>query len=199
MTSVSELKRQRILQAATELFGVHGYGASMDSISKLADVSKQTIYSHFKTKDLLFETCMRNKCLEYQANEAVLDLSLPIEEALVKFGMGFHQTLLNPGAQQTYRNAVSNIDTHPEFTATYLEYGPIQTTKMLEQYLDKKVEDGTIQLDISSHQSAIQLLLMFHGKAVYWRYLGENIEESHEQKHQYIKSCVDLFLSHTLK
>jgi len=197
MTSSSELKRKRILVAATELFGLHGYGASMDSIAKLADVSKQTVYSHFKTKDILFEVCMKQKCLEYQADQAIFDPDATVEDALFEFALGFHQTLLNPGAQRTFRNAVSNIETHPEFSRTYLKFGPEQTSEILQQYLEKKVADGTLELKLSSHESAVQLLLMFHGQAVYWRYLGADFEQSETERDTYLKGCVDMFLSQT--
>ncbi|MBW3695838.1 TetR/AcrR family transcriptional regulator [Vibrio sp. T187] len=196
MSSSSELKRNRILEAAAELFGIHGYNASMDSIAKLADVSKQTVYSHFKTKDLLFEASMKMKCLENQSDQAIFDPDASIEEALFQFGLGLHQTLLKPGAQNTYRNAVSNIESHPEFAQVYLRFGPEQTTTLLEEYLERKVADGTIKLQLSSHDSAVQLLLMFHGKAVYWRYLGVDIEQTDAQRDTYLKSCVDMFLSH---
>ncbi|WP_070967035.1 TetR/AcrR family transcriptional regulator [Vibrio sonorensis] len=199
MTSASERKRNRILDAASELFGNYGYAVSMDAISKLADVSKQTIYAHFKTKDILFETCMKDKCLEYQANEGGLDVTLPIDQVLFQFARGFQEMLLKPGAQQTYRNAVANIETHPEFTETYLEYGPERTTKSLACYLQKKVDDGTIELKLSSEEAAVQLLLMFHGKAVYWNYLGCDIAQSEESKERYLRDCVEMFLAKTLK
>ncbi|PMK00365.1 TetR/AcrR family transcriptional regulator [Vibrio sp. 10N.261.55.A7] len=195
MSNASEVKRQRILEAATTLFGEHGYSANMDSIAKLADVSKQTVYSHFKTKDILFELCMKTKCLEYQADEGMLDLSKPMNEAILQFAQGLQETLLNPGAIHTFRNAVSNIDNHPEFAATYLRFGPKQSTDVLSEYLQKKHDMGEIKLDVSAEESAIQLLLMFHGKPVYWRYLGEDIKQSNTQRDAYLKSCIGMFLS----
>ncbi|WP_019612866.1 TetR/AcrR family transcriptional regulator [Psychromonas ossibalaenae] len=196
MSKISELKRIKILEAADELFCRHGYGASMDSIAKLADVSKQTVYSHFKNKDILFETSMKYKVMEYQANKTAFDPNAPIDEALLLFGQNLQQTLLEPGALHTFRNAVSQIDTHPEFAATYLQFGPQKSMDLLAAYLDKKVKEGVIKLDCSSHESAIQLLLMFHGKTVYWRYLGADIKETEQQRDEYLKNCIDMFLSH---
>ncbi|MFA0438435.1 TetR family transcriptional regulator [Vibrio sp. 10N.286.49.C2] len=197
MSSASELKRQRILEAATTLFGEHGYAANMDSIAKLADVSKQTVYSHFKTKDILFEICMETKCLEFQADEGMLDLTKPMDEALLQFAQGLQEILLNPGAIHTFRNAVSNIDNHPEFAATYLRLGPQQSTDVLGDYLQNKHNTGEIKLDISAQESAAQLLLMFHGKPVYWKYLGEDLKQSKTERDTYLKSCIAMFLSFT--
>lgn len=197
MSSVSEIKRQRILEAATTLFGEHGYTVNMESIAKLADVSKQTVYSHFKTKDILFEICMETKCLEFQADEGMLDLTKPMDEALLQFAQGLQETLLNPGAIHTFRNAVSNIDNHPEFAATYLQVGPKQTTDVLGDYLQQKHNTGEIKLDISAQESASQLLLMFHGKPVYWKYLGEDLKQTKTERDTYLKSCIAMFLAFT--
>ncbi len=51
----------------------------MDQIAKLADVSKQTVYSHFKTKDQLFETCIQYRCEQRAIDESALSLDNPIK------------------------------------------------------------------------------------------------------------------------
>ena len=51
----SRRKRRAILDAATEVFLQHGYlGASMDDVAALAQVSKQTVYKQFASKEALF-------------------------------------------------------------------------------------------------------------------------------------------------
>lgn len=53
--SRSERKRRAILDAATEIFLQHGYlGASMDEVAARAEVSKQTVYKQFASKEALF-------------------------------------------------------------------------------------------------------------------------------------------------
>ncbi len=48
-------KRRAIVEAATTAFLDHGYrGASMDAVAAAADVSKQTVYQHFRDKQRLF-------------------------------------------------------------------------------------------------------------------------------------------------
>ncbi|PMJ89559.1 TetR/AcrR family transcriptional regulator [Vibrio sp. 10N.261.55.A7] len=50
----SELKREAIVEAAIEAFKTEGVKAtSMDKLAKLAEVSKRTVYNHFKTKEIL--------------------------------------------------------------------------------------------------------------------------------------------------
>ncbi len=62
-SSRKEQKRQQILTAAMEMFCKQGYGISMDAIAEHANVSKQTVYAHFSSKDQLFETCIIEKCV----------------------------------------------------------------------------------------------------------------------------------------
>jgi len=52
---LNEEKRKAILEAATIEFHEKGFdGSSMDTISKKANVSKATVYNHFKNKEELF-------------------------------------------------------------------------------------------------------------------------------------------------
>jgi len=52
---LNEEKRKAILEAATLEFHEKGFdGSSMDTISKKANVSKATVYNHFKNKEELF-------------------------------------------------------------------------------------------------------------------------------------------------
>ena len=60
----SEQKRLQILEAAMELFCGQGFpNTSMDEVAKLAGVSKQTVYSHFGSKDELFVASIESRCV----------------------------------------------------------------------------------------------------------------------------------------
>ena len=55
----------RILAAAEELFGDHGYDAvSMHAIAARAGVSKANIFHHFSSKESLYLAVLRNACRE---------------------------------------------------------------------------------------------------------------------------------------
>ena len=56
-------KRQRILDAATQLFLQHGYhGSSMNQIAQAAGVTKLTVYNHFQDKANLFTCAIEDTC-----------------------------------------------------------------------------------------------------------------------------------------
>lgn len=55
----SEQKHLAIIDAAKEEFIQHGFlAANMDRISAAAEVSKRTLYRHFESKEVLFESVL---------------------------------------------------------------------------------------------------------------------------------------------
>ena len=58
MTNVQErsrTRRQRVLDAALEVFTEHGYGdTAIDEIARASDTSKGGLYFHFPSKQALF-------------------------------------------------------------------------------------------------------------------------------------------------
>ncbi|CZF85992.1 TetR/AcrR family transcriptional regulator [Grimontia marina] len=189
-----EKKRQQILSAAVELFSKQGYGISMDAIAEHANVSKQTVYAHFSSKDQLFETCIIEKCIS-----AGLELDLEHESraahiVLREFGWLFQTMLLGEEARNAFQNTVRQSGTHPEIARIFLEQGPIRNINRISSYLDLLVKRGELPLCDNTDSAAMQLLLMLHGRAVYWALLGFDSGEDAETRRDYVYSCVDLFL-----
>jgi len=80
----SDIKREAIIQAATQAFQEFGVnGTSMDKLAELANVSKRTVYNHFSTKEELvmhlvtqqWQTAILNINKKY-------DATLPLDEQL---------------------------------------------------------------------------------------------------------------------
>ncbi len=73
----SDIKREAIIQAATQAFQEFGVnGTSMDKLAELANVSKRTVYNHFSTKEELvmhlvtkqFEDAKLSVTVEYDSS-----------------------------------------------------------------------------------------------------------------------------------
>lgn len=53
-------RRERFLEAAVSVFARHGYRkASMDQVARAADLSRQGLYLHFPSKEVLFRDTIR--------------------------------------------------------------------------------------------------------------------------------------------
>ena len=88
----AELKRSSIVREAGRLFLRHGYGAtSMDAVAREANVTKQTVYRYFGTKEELFVAVMEQVRSSQAAPTALGDG--PLAEELLRFGtevLAFH-------------------------------------------------------------------------------------------------------------
>jgi AcrR family transcriptional regulator len=60
-TIVRQGNRDRLLDAAAELFYNEGYGVSVDSIADHAGLAKPTVYAHFKSKEALIEAVLQSR------------------------------------------------------------------------------------------------------------------------------------------
>jgi AcrR family transcriptional regulator len=102
------LQRERLLRAAAEEFAKRGYaGASSESISRRAGMSKATFYEHFSNK----EDCM--VALFERASQVVLQA---MAEAAERAGEGDAAERVK-AATRAYLGAIAE---HPEFAQTLL-------------------------------------------------------------------------------
>lgn len=162
----------------------------MSAIAKLADVSKQTVYSHFKSKDELFE-----KCIACKHEDDLYADSRPIRDVLTQFAFRFQTMLLDEMALETVKIAISQRHSHPELSEAYLQFGPKNSVETLARYLQTHVDKGSLVINVPLAEAAMQLLLMFHGQPVYFAYLGEVNQQTDAQRKRYLDYCVDTFLS----
>ncbi|MEZ8140598.1 TetR/AcrR family transcriptional regulator [Enterovibrio sp. FF113] len=189
-----EQKRKQILKAAIELFSKQGYGISMDAIAEHAKVSKQTVYAHFSSKDHLFETCIIDKCMTSGLNWDLKNDKRPVHEVLCEYGWLFQSMLLGEEARHTFQNTIRQSDTHPEIAKIFLEQGPKRNIALLSDYLATLVQNGDLPCCEDTEAASMQLLLMLHGRPVYWGFFGFDAGEDETTRRSYINKCVEVFL-----
>jgi AcrR family transcriptional regulator len=120
---IKELKRKRILDAASELFFQHGFkGTSVEAIASRLHVTKPFIYYHFENKaDILAGVCGRTTAFVAQSAEVaaagtgsvwerlqslVRDLSLRVIEGRVYLAVYFREEHHLP--KSAFRDLSSN-------------------------------------------------------------------------------------------
>ena len=78
--------RGKLIEAATNLFSEHGYAAvTTKEIAKLAGVSEVTLFRHFESKRILFNTIIKENMMNfgiesYIQNEATFDVRRDLTE-----------------------------------------------------------------------------------------------------------------------
>src|SRR2546423_3935550 len=98
---------RRIMEAAHSHFNAHGLeGASVDAIAADAGVSKMTIYSHFASKEGLFEAVIRDRTDRVMGGVAgveALDPTQP-QKALLAVGEQFLALAREEGVLGQFRS-----------------------------------------------------------------------------------------------
>lgn len=190
----SEAKGQDILGAATRLFTVKGYdGTSVDDIAAEAGVSKQTVYSHFGSKENLFGVAVAEKVRDSGLDDEGIDPQVPPEILLPRIARQFVRLVKSPEALRIYAICTSSIESHPRIAERFYRYGPLKTVEVLAGYLEAQQQAGRLKLD-EPKMAAWQFFCMLKGEAHMRAQFGLDPLDGSEEE-AYIDHCVRMFLS----
>jgi TetR/AcrR family transcriptional repressor of mexJK operon len=119
-------KRRQVLDAATEMFLAHGYGAvSMDAVARAANVSKATLYAHFASKDVLFASIMRERGLTNKLDDTLFPTHVAdLRAALEAIGLRVTRFMLQERTLAIYRMALAEAARFPELGRAFFDNGP---------------------------------------------------------------------------
>ena len=192
--SKSEQKRINILAAAIQLFCEHGFPhTSMEEVAKQAGVSKQTVYSHFGSKDDLFVAAIESRCVAHQLSDSLLNNPQQPEACIMAFSLKFGEMIVSHEAITVYRACIAQVESHPELSKMFYAAGPMHIFDMLEQYF-KDVEVAGGYNFGNRRDSAIRLCSMLFGELKIRLELGLDIQGLEQTRGQFIKDTVELFL-----
>ncbi|WP_114325290.1 TetR/AcrR family transcriptional regulator [Candidatus Colwellia aromaticivorans] len=192
--SKNEIKRQQILDAAVTLFTEHGYAAtSMDLIAKNADVSKQTVYSHFGSKDELFSASVEYKCESLNILDLSLhDLSDP-QAVLLKLAQNFTEFITSKEACAVHKICVFESTSYPQVSEIFYKAGPLRIINEVTLLMAKLHQQKILVIENPRH-AASQFLNMMKGEL--WMQTEFNIKEriSPEEVEEYLRNSVAFFI-----
>jgi len=190
----SGVKREKILEAATNLFTEHGYATtSMDLIASSAEVSKQTVYSHFGSKDELFAAAIEQKCDSYNMIDFELSSLHNPKQALFALAQRFLAMLTSKEACAVHKICAYEAISHPTLSELFYQAGPEKITNEVAELMDLLNERKILNID-NSHFAALQFLNMMKGEA--WMRIEFNTKHQISQKEidAYLLSSVELFM-----
>ena len=176
------------------LFTEQGYSStSMDLIAKNANVSKQTVYSHFGNKDELFAASIKQKCDSYQMTEfSVSNTSEPAEILLI-LAQRFLAMLTSKEALAIHKICAYESRSYPQLSELFYKEGPERLTdevaKLMAEFNHKQ------QLKIPDPKfAALQFLNMAKGEC--WMRIEFNTKKqvSAAEVDSYLKSSIAMFI-----
>lgn len=182
--------RQRIIDAAAEVFMEEGYRASVERIAAKAGVARQTLYNHFPSKDDLFGEVVRG----YMASVLVLldGDDGDVRESLLRFGASFRGRLMGDGCLAAFRTVVAEVPRFPALAGAFFDNGPARTVHCLAEFLASAMERGTLRKDHPLF--AAEMLLGMLGGVERTRRLCGHPALSPESEAQRVIDIVDCFL-----
>jgi AcrR family transcriptional regulator len=143
----SREKREQILQAAMQVFLTQGYaGTSMDRVAAVAEVSKQTIYSHFQDKEGLFTALIERVTIERtQVELGAHYLKAEPEEMLRRLAKAFLKKMKDEEYLALVRVVIGESARFPEltqlYTRTVIQPGLHELTTYLKSHPELHLND----------------------------------------------------------
>lgn len=147
------VKRDQILNGAYAVFSRMGFdAASMNDITREANVSKGTIYVYFQNKEELFEALIDRKCRALFADmQIVVEGDSPVEEKLYRYGSMIARLVTCNPVIQAQRIVIAISERKPELGANFYERGPLRGKRYFEEFLRKEIEKGAFVIDDVEH------------------------------------------------
>lgn len=148
-TPLSRRKRKAIQAAGTDVFLRLGYdAASMDLIASEAGVAKQTVYSHFHSKETLFKAIVEDLTARLVSSLRT-DRAAPSDpgRVLTAFARQFLSLMLRPSSLALHRIVVAEGNRFPELCQELYQAGPAHAVAELAAYLSAQTEKETLAVD----------------------------------------------------
>ncbi len=187
-------KGEEIRRAASDLFLAHGLkGTSMDAVAQAAGVSKQTVYSHFGSKEDLFAAVIEGKVAAYRLSAEDLSGAQGLRDALITIGERFVELLFDDEVSAMFRVVIGESVSHPEIARLFYAAGPQRTTEALAACLQGYASAGELVLD-SPLDAAATYLNLLRGEFHMRRLMNLCPDVSPEFRRTHVETRADQFL-----
>jgi TetR/AcrR family transcriptional repressor of mexJK operon len=137
--------RERVLRAATASFLQHGYGSSVDYIARRAGVAKQTVYSHFPSKDALFEEVARG-----MVRQVLTELEGggdDLRADLLRFALAYRQRVLGAQGVAAFRTVVPEVPRFRRLAKSMYQASAGEAVRRLAEVLARAMAEGRLRRD----------------------------------------------------
>lgn len=188
-------KHIAILRSAIQLFLKNGYAkTSMDAIALRAKVTKQTVYSHYTSKDALF-TAIINELAQKHSPSAQPQTGKrqSVEERLYEMGLNFLNMVSSSEGLSSARLVIAEAHRYPKLAQRYYENGSRRILNLLAAYLEQENKDGRLHIPVPGSAASYFFSML---KGNYYLRVLLNIKPlpSAGEKESHVRECVDIFM-----
>ena len=187
---------RRIVEAAHRHFNAHGFErASVDAIAAEAGVSKMTIYSHFASKEGLFEAVIRDRTDRVMGGLAGVEALDPTQprKALLAVGEQFLTLAREEEVLGQFRSLYGAAGAQPEACRAFYRQGADRLIGDLAAYLRRADARGTLHIR-HPRQAADLFLAMFLGDGHIRGLLMLDMPDARENK-ALLREAVRVFIA----
>jgi TetR/AcrR family transcriptional regulator, mexJK operon transcriptional repressor len=140
-------KQAAILDAARDEFFLKGFeAASIEAIAANAEVSKVTVYNHFKNKEGLLSATVQRECDSMRQN-----MKLSFEEKdgfrqnLIAVAQEIMTFLMQPHIIRFEHMIARESEKHPDIGTLFLEAGPLLMHQASAAFFDHAIAKGVMK------------------------------------------------------
>ncbi|OBT22157.1 TetR family transcriptional regulator [Vibrio tasmaniensis] len=145
-----EKKRQAILKAAKAVFLAEGFTlASMDVIASEAQMTKQTLYRYFSSKDVLFKATLQQMGAQFDEH-SVEQLKISDNyQALYGFATAFLAFHLSDEHIATLKLLIAENGKSPAILESFMSVGENETDIALAQFFTDRFETEDVATKVT--------------------------------------------------
>lgn len=192
----SEQLGELILDAATELFLTHGFGAtSIEAVAQRVSISKRTFYHRFSDKPALFAAVV-HRIIERLRPPAGIPLieGVDLRTVLERLAVLILRAALSPQAIALHRLIVAESARFPDLVLVFAREGATEEAiALIAGALERKVKVGRLKRDdtVFMAQQFMQMVITLPRR----RAMGLGAPMSKRELTEWPRKVVDLFLN----
>lgn len=185
-------KHAQIIEAAVAEFQEKGFAAaSMDRISRGAEVSKRTLYKYFESKENLFRSIVIELSSRFaEVLEIRYEKGRDVREQLTELAWAEGRILMLPDVMAMSRMVISETLRNPVLAAE--AQGKLDKTASFIAMLHDAAEDGQLQID-NPEQAGREFIGLIKARA-FWPLLFSGTVLSQEEMAETIEGSVEMMM-----
>jgi TetR/AcrR family transcriptional regulator, mexJK operon transcriptional repressor len=189
-------RRVELVDVAEQLFLDRGYAdTTMQMVAEAAGASKETLYRHFASKELLLAEIVGRKATLISGPDAAIEQGGPADQVLFEFGVGLLRIVLRNQSACLFRTVVAEAARSPQLGDLFYSRGPGVTTERLAAYLARASQSGELRC-----KDPLAAARLFLGAVVTHYHVRRLVQSSWKppkeaEMRRHVKGAVDMFLA----